>query len=123
VSKHKKNVSVLFSKKSASLVEYIDDEDTTIRVSVPASSITDGPERVVENDILEAGIPYGVPWAAKIGDFSLKGADIEKEFHNSGIWTFEDYQANPQNVIGAIMAVARPVMQAIAILVKENANK
>ena len=116
----RKKVDVQYRKKSAALVEYTD-SDIPVRVSVPSAEVeVDALQQTfIDEDVLESGIPYGVPFASKIGDFVITGETIENELHKAGVWTTDDFASNPQKVHGAVASAARPIMQALAILIKD----
>lgn len=120
-----KIVKKVFSKKSAVLVEYLNDAGVPVRVSIPTVHSRDlGDGRVeVSKDILEMGIPYGVPWSALLGQYILTGEAVEREFHKAGIWTWADYQHNPSALPGIIMAVASGLVKAITQVAKEHSSK
>jgi hypothetical protein len=118
-------VKVLFRKKNAILVEYAEG-DIFKRVSLPVSAVkldADKAHASISKEVLEAGIDYGVPWASKLPDFTVKGTDIENELHKVGIWTIEDYLRRPQDVNGAILSAAKQIAQTIRIIAKETSNK
>jgi hypothetical protein len=106
------------------LVEYTDG-DAPVRVSVPTRSVEKNAEGLseVSEEILGIAIPYGAPFEQKLGTFVILPKDIADELHRNGIWTYEDYIDHPQEVHGAMTTLTRPIMQAISVLIKENAHK
>jgi len=80
-------VRVIRQDGAAALVEWRADE-VLRRAIVPAAAAQGGH---CAADVLEAGIPYGLPWerllAPRVSPFL-----IAKELRQRGIWTFADLQ-------------------------------
>lgn len=113
-------------KKSAILVEYKNSVEDIVRVSIPADKAevsTDDKYVNVSESVVKAGIPYGIPWESKIPDITIKGSDVEKEFHKAGIWTLEDIKQNPNSIQGIVMAVSADITRAILNVLKEYSSK
>lgn len=99
-------VKVIRREKKAALVEWID-RGKYHRASVPAREIQDG---TVDNDVLEAGIPYGERWR----DVDGVTAEIEQELYRHGIWTRDDLLANSHQARNAVQKMlVGPVMSAL----------
>lgn len=125
--KHK-NITVKFisRKKSAALVEYRVAENEFARVSIPANKIVLGTGEEyadVPESVIKSGIPYGIPWESKLPDITVKGSDIEKEFHKMGIWTLDDVRRNPKAIQSVVMAAASDIVRAISNVIKEYSSK
>ena len=55
----------------------------------------------VDQELLDAAPPYGVPWAdAPIKAFT--GDELQAALYAAGMWTSEDVMKQPQRVIGAL---------------------
>lgn len=119
-------VKLIFRKKMAVLVEYLQD-GVPVRVSVPSNrvfQITDNKKEVeVSEKTLREGIPYGIPWAIHVKDVTIKGEDLERELHKAGIWTLDDYKRNPGAIQSAIMSLAVSVLRSVVQTVKEYSSK
>jgi hypothetical protein len=70
------------------------------RVVVPAEFVIGG---AVDADLIEAGVPYGLPIASLVTMKSTPEA-LENHLHNLGIWTAEDILTHPAEVQGALQA-------------------
>ena len=67
------------------------------RASIPLDKFADK----VDQELLEAAPPYGVPWAeAPIK--AMTGDDLQAALYAAGVWTSEDVLKQPQKVIGAL---------------------
>ena len=95
------------------------------RVTLPMS-ILNGKD-ITESD-LDAGISYGLPFA----EFLTPASDIVKRLeiglHNAGIWTVEDLQKKPNDVIRALrqtygIEIGRIIQAAETYLQQEHDNK
>ena len=121
-----KTARIVFSKNRAVLLEYLDDANKPVRVSIPENMVqpsSDGKTAVVSEDILSMGAPYGVQFAAEIGDITISGKSIEDSLHSSGIWTCEDVIHSPQDVNSAVMAAASHIFKTINVLVRSHFSK
>jgi len=72
-------------------------------VFIPISEVQDG--KSAEN-VLEAGIPYGVPWEDVLEVPKLTAADIAQRLRKSGYYTSADIE---RNVKGADKAIKQAV--------------
>ena len=121
-----KTVRIVFSKNRAVLLEYLDDANKPVRVSVPENMVQpspDGQTAMVSEETLDMGAPYGVQFAAEIGDITISGKFIEDSLHSSGVWTCEDIIRNPQDVNSAVMAAASHIFKTINVLVRSYFSK
>ena len=92
-------VKVIQQKGQAALVEWIAEEGAR-RATIPASTIVKGQ---VSQDELEYGIEYGEPWEELI-TISATPETIAEELRRCGIWTKEDLESRPTQVLSAIQA-------------------
>jgi len=83
----------------SSLVEYLD-KNGLHRVSVPANKVADK----MDLELLEAGVPFGVPWA-ELPIKPFTGKELQAALYAAGLWTAEDVMTRPQVVIGAIQGL------------------
>src|SRR3990172_2360007 len=82
------------------LVEWIDDMDGgTRRAWVTPDMIADEEGRLVTVEHPHGGIPYGEDWSEFVGG-CISATEIENRLKQSGIWTFEDLQQNPNVALG-----------------------
>lgn len=118
-------VKLLRKKKKAALVEYYNGE-MPIRVSVPSSkvSVIEGTKAEVPEQVIDEGIPYGIPWASLIKkDFVVTGEMLEQSFHKAGIWTWSDFNSNRQGLTGVVMTAAQEIVATVSKIIKEYSNK
>lgn len=89
-----------------------------LRAWVTPDMITavEGQSLLIDNP--EAGIPYGLDWAALINQ-AITPDMIGNSLRQSGIWTVEDLTSKPNEVHGAILAVAGVVLQGLLVNVKQ----
>lgn len=89
-------VTVVSQSGKSAVVEWHDKKGLH-RASIPADLIAEK----VDQELLEAAPPYGVPWAdAPIK--ALTGDDLQAALYAAGVWTSEDVQKQPQKAIGAL---------------------
>lgn len=69
------------------------------RVIIPAAEASNQ----MDPDILEMGIPYGLPWES-IVTLSVTSETLAERLREAGLWTVEDINANPRAVYGALQA-------------------
>jgi hypothetical protein len=98
-------VRVVRRSGSAALVEWLDNESLR-RATVPLSQIEfDDPKMgTVDEEILEMGIPYGLPWEEIIGEIKITPSIIANTLRQHGIWTLEDIEGNSSKIVGALQA-------------------
>jgi hypothetical protein len=92
-------VTVISRKNAAALIEYVID-DMPHRGIVPTATVN-GDE--VADDVIPLAIPYGVPWS-EILTPRVTADDIQRELRRRGIWTANDAQNKPNEVIAAASA-------------------
>lgn len=87
------------------LVQWLDDSSLR-RSHVPADEVKRGR---CKRDVLEAGIPYGVPWEEIVESIInaqiFHPAAFADELRKHDIWTADDVEKNPRGVKRAIAAI------------------
>lgn len=100
----KVKVRKIRQEEEAILVEWLD-KDGYHRASVPGDAFkakTPGlVEGTVNDDVLEVGIPHGLPWEDLV-EIDVTPAMVANELRRVGIWTESELLMNPEKVRGAI---------------------
>ena len=92
-------VRVLSTTGKSALVEWTE-KDGLHRASLPADKVADK----VDQELLDAAPPFGVPWAEMpIKPFT--GRELQAALYAAGLWTDEDVMSRPQAVIGALQGL------------------
>lgn len=74
-----------------------------------------GKQPTLEN--LQAGIPYGLPFAEMVTVPSVDFAEnLETSLHNYGIWTIDDLRTKGREVIGALQSTYGIELSRLVIL-------
>ena len=99
----KESVDIIAEDDKVVLAQWHDGEPR--RAYVPTSEV-EGSKAPAE--VLDAGIPYGAPWAEIVGKM-LKVVDLSPEafaasLHKHNIWTARDIEKNPRAAKRAIDA-------------------
>lgn len=104
IKKKKKfvNVRVIYSKGDTSMVEWIDKNNFIHRAFIPSKEVSNS---TVDEDVLDAGVPYGVMWEDCLPTIEVKPDVIANALRTAGIWTSHDLWSNPQQAIGAIQSI------------------
>jgi hypothetical protein len=104
-------VKLIRRSGGAALVEWQSEDGYLQRATVPFHEVQNLWEDrgsnlhgEVAQEIIEIGIPYGVPWEDIIGEIQITAKDIAESLRKHGVWTLDDAQTNPQTVIGALQA-------------------
>lgn len=107
-------VNVISATVNTVLVEFTAD-GLLMREYIPTVEVIDGK---APEDVLMAGIPYGVDWE----DIKLKASAIElaNALRMNGIWTCEDAMKNPNKIISALQAVYGVDLAALLKHAREN---
>lgn len=109
-------VKVIRYKGQAALVE----SDLT-RVSVPRDEVleeSDG-KTYVSAEMFDMGIPHGIPFESELPEsFRITGADIARELHLAGIWTVEDFDANPRAIQSVVLSACKNILADINGIVR-----
>lgn len=114
-------VIVRAQKDGSTLVEFATGDDIG-RCYVPADKIEDDK---VDKTVLEAGIPYGIPWEDVLPDLPKQQAQLlGRELRKHGVWTEEDTNnvGAVKRAIGAVFGNIYGMLQMAAKEV-ENANE
>lgn len=74
---------------------------------VPVDKVEDGK---CDAKVLEAAQPYGVPWGKLFDTTHITPERIELELHRRNIWTVDDLEQRTRLALGAITAVAGPII-------------
>jgi hypothetical protein len=98
----KVQVRVIGSNLQASTLVELSVPGKLQRFVVPSSSVKDG---LIDEEELEMGVPYGIPWETALPPLRVKVEDLAHELRLRDIWTAEDALRNPQAVYGALQAV------------------
>jgi hypothetical protein len=109
-------IRVTETKGQSALVEWLDGKDRK-RVFVPADQV-EGDK--VEDAVLDAGVPYGVPWREFVDLSGVTPETIERELRRRGIWTAADMERNTVGVSKAIAALISPVVIGLRRAVKQQ---
>lgn len=72
------------------------------RVTIPVSEVI---EEKVSEDVISAGIPYGIAWEKAVNPEQVTAKQIADALRVAGIWTKEDLFNQPNVAIGVIQAV------------------
>ena len=109
-------VKIIHSHNDIKLVEWVEDGNVYRAWTTPDMiESVEGQQAEVSHP--DRGIPYGEDWSELISR-SVNPDEVEMSLKNSGIWTFEDLQTRPNEVHGAIMAVAAVVIRDLFVNVK-----
>jgi hypothetical protein len=111
------DVKKVHEKDNAVVVEFVKDAKVQ-RAIIPASALKEDGTALVED--LEAGAPYGLPFA-EIFEPQVTAERLEECLHNNGIWTMDDMQSKPALVVAALQAAYR--MDFSTLLVAASAYK
>ena len=85
------------------------------RAVIPAGFIENGK---VPEDVLEAGIPYGIDWEnVKLSASSIELANMLRRL---GIWTYEDAMRNPNRIVSVLQTVYKIDLAALLAFAREN---
>lgn len=116
----------LFRKKSAVLIEIVDNEGNPHRYSLPADKISiekDGSTVYVTEYDLDLAIEYGVPWEYKLEEIRVTPLQLAMALRRNGIWTAEDAMKKPDAVKGALMSSISMSISSIIRIAKDSINK
>lgn len=107
-------VRVVQRRGESALVEWLDGEQQ-IRATIPVTAVVDD---LVAEDVLAAGIPYGVPWGELV-QLTATPEAVQAELYRVGVWTVEDLRRNPQLALGALQRVYGVDLAALMRAAKE----
>lgn len=117
---------IIFRKKSAVLLEYVDSENRTQRISVPTDVIkieSDDETVFLTEKIIDLGIPYGIPWEYKLKSLSISPEQIANALHSNGVWTAEDVLKHPDSVKNSLMSMLGVLLSSIVKTAREFISK
>ncbi len=107
-------VKVVQRRGESALVEWLDGEQQQ-RATVPATAVV---HNQVAEDVLLAGVPYGVPWADLVQLTATPDA-VQAELYRVGVWTVDDLRRNPQLALGALQRIYGTDLAALMRAAKE----
>lgn len=99
-------VKVIEATDKASLVEW-HDAGGAHRVTVPTNKVVNGG---VDDDVLQAGIPYGVPWEVVVNLSGLTPETVAAELRRRGIWTRKDMERGVNEARAALTELITPAL-------------
>lgn len=113
--------TVIFRKKSAILVEFVD-EGLVRRITCPSGSleVSEKGKVLLSPSDIEQGIMYGIPWEYKLQEVIVTPEKMAIELRRHGIWTAEDARKSPDGVKGAVLSMASLILSSVNQLVKES---
>jgi len=115
----KTKVKELQCVNGSALVEFVA-KDGLHRVYVLESEVTEG---FCPTKVLEAGIPYGVPWAQFLDVSEVTPENIQRTLYQHGIWTAADIEADPTTALRAVQAACRGLTGSLLKAAKETRVK
>lgn len=107
-------VRVVQRRGESALVEWLDGEQQN-RVTIPVTAVVNDH---VADDVLLAGVPYGVPWAELV-QLTATPAAVQSELYRVGVWTVDDLRQKPQLALGALQRVYGVDLAALMRAAKE----
>lgn len=69
--------------------------------------------------VVQAGIPYGLPWEEIVGELITPGEMVAAQLRRAGIWTYDDLLKKPREALAAIMAAYKFDLQILAARARE----
>jgi len=115
----KTKIKVIDCKEGSALVEWVT-ENGLRRVFVPEKKIVD---EMCLDKVLDAGIPYGVPWASFLDVSKITPANIQRALYQHGIWTAADIEADPTTALRAVQAACRGLTGSLLKAAKQTRVK
>lgn len=113
-------VRVIGSDREKSVLVELVTPDNLQRFVLPSSSVVDG---MVEEEELQLGVPYGMPWEVVIPPLKADVKALALELRRRDIWTAEDALRNTQAVYGAIQAVYGVELSTILQAASQHSKK
>jgi hypothetical protein len=120
------DVSIIFGKGSATLVEFTDPEGNPVRKSVPTESVIpygDDTRAKISLSDFELGISYGIPFEYRLREHTVTPMDVANALHRNGIWISEDILRNQQAVISSLMSAFGISLSDLLALANEFSKK
>ena len=97
------NVKIINTQNEMALVEWLDDDNVFQRSWVVQRMLDQTKDGHIEVEEPEQGIPYGVPFD-KCLQLYASPLSVCRELRKRGLWTADDVQARPREVLGALQA-------------------
>jgi len=83
------------------------------RCYIPVEEIGAGEK--VGQDVLEAGIPFGLPFHELMDDIHITSVEVCNALRQRAFWTMQDIETKPQAAVGAInQLIAKKVGELIS---------
>lgn len=98
------NVTIIKEQGQAVVVQWLAEDGSLRRGTVPATTVRDDHGAWVADDDLKVSIPYGDPFEIVLPRGPLQ-ASLINELHRRNIWTCQDIMGQPDAVRGAILRV------------------
>lgn len=108
------SVKIIKATPDNSMVEFILD-NILQRSIIPNDTIEDSK---VDKAVLEAGIPYGIPW--ELVELKASSIDLANALRKNDIWTCEDAMGNPNKIISVLQTVYKVDLAQILQVAREN---
>ena len=107
----KTEVREVSSKGTSSLIEWVEEDGTVNRTTVPSSQLTKGEDGLVYVNNPDGGAPYGEDWESLIRT-KVGPKGIASLLRKAGIWTYEDFLKNTPAVNSVFREACQLNMQA-----------
>lgn len=114
-------IQIVEQRGQSALVEWPQEGDLR-RAYVPVDAISNAQ---CDEDVLNAGLPYGTPWDDLIDASKLTPEAIGKELRRRGVWTSADIEVNMQGAQRAInlaTGITPASLHTLAKLYEEDSN-
>jgi hypothetical protein len=109
-------VRIIEYKGKSALVEWQDGDDRQ-RAFVPLESVE---KDKCDEEIIKAGVLYGVPWEEFVDVSGITPEAIGKEMRKRNLWTAKDMERNAASVSKAIAALISPVVISLRRAAREK---
>lgn len=102
-------VRVISGAGQSVLVEWRDDSGPH-RAYVPREDVSSD---TCSEDVLSAGMPYGVEWAEIVDVSGVTPQEVARQLRRHNLWTHRDIQQNPAALLAAINNATRSLVKSI----------
>lgn len=119
-------IRLVSSKGQSTLVAYQDpDLEVEKKVYVDSELVGEdwGSEEEVPDEVIEYAIPYGIEWEAYVENILISKEAIARALYRNGIYTAEDYQRNPNAVLGAVREMSQQVLEQLNEVIRNFNHK
>ena len=119
-------ITLISSKGQSTLIQYLDPElDVVKKVFVDSNLVGDswGSTEEVEDSIVEYAIPYGIEWELLLENILISKEAIAKALYRNSVYTAEDFQRNPNAVLGAVREMSQGILEQLNVIVKTFNHK